>query len=83
MISTLSVFLTLKGELCTEDDPDKAFLLVRKGCFIDDGKARTYKLAEFIESQNKPSTDALKIIPAPLIEEIKSLQILKPKRGKK
>jgi hypothetical protein len=73
MTSPIDIFQTIDRKLCTNDDPQAAFLVVRKGCFIQDGDAKQLKLQEFIDAQ----TLAIKIIPAVKPEEpVKSLQVV-------
>ena len=54
MISPIAVYLTKKGELVTEDNPEQAFLLVGAGCFIEDALAVKHNLGTFLERALAP-----------------------------
>jgi len=73
MISPIAIYFTSEKQLCTDDDPRQAFLIVGKGCYIEDWKAKMLGLQEFIESvlKSKP------------IQELDSIKIVDPKTKKR
>jgi hypothetical protein len=46
MIAKETYFFTKDGRVVLENDPSASFLIVRKGCFLNDSLAKKYGIAE-------------------------------------
>lgn len=75
MICPIAVYLTDSGELCTEDNPRQAFVVVGKGCYIADADAERHGLEGFLASLRNPAP--------PIPEGTKIVPVAPAKRGKK